>query len=275
MTDERIYRRLLTLYPAPFRREYGHMMIESFRQLREEYGRRGCEFWGMIVVDVVRSALSEHVGAVVNTMDAQWPTVVAIGGLIGSVLFLGLFRVLTAVLGPLPGEIRLLVDGGLIGYGLGWAQCATIGYHFNRRQPWLLASLAAGVVGFRVGTAVSTLISPDQAAIPITLESAAISGAAGCLLIGTLMYLSVRGGRDVAGSWLRMNVLALPATIGSVTVMLIAVHLLKAEGDLSDVARILFHVSNPLLVTVAIGAITARPLWRLAVTGRSIEHPLG
>src|SRR5262249_17695950 len=108
-----------------------------------------------------------------------------------------------------------------------------------------------------------------------TLESAAISAAAGAVLIGTLIYLSVRGGRDVAASWLRMNVLALPATIASVTVMLIAVHLLKAGGDLSDVTRILFHVSNPLLGTVLVGAITARPLLRLAVTRRTIEQPLG
>jgi hypothetical protein len=54
----RIYRLLLTAYPATFRREYGGMMEQLFKdQLKDAVARKQLiHFWGRIAVDLIRTA---------------------------------------------------------------------------------------------------------------------------------------------------------------------------------------------------------------------------
>src|SRR5262245_13319809 len=61
----RVYRRLLKLYPANHRSEYGEEMAQCFRDLsREEVKRRGplglVAAWGRILRDLPASVFREH-----------------------------------------------------------------------------------------------------------------------------------------------------------------------------------------------------------------------
>jgi hypothetical protein len=60
MTPERVYAALLTLYPKPFRNEYGPAMIDAFRDLRQSSRRSPFGFWRFVVADIVRSAAREQ-----------------------------------------------------------------------------------------------------------------------------------------------------------------------------------------------------------------------
>ena len=60
--SDRIYERLLYLFPFDFRGEYGDDMQETFREQREHAGRGGGLFrlWRETVVDMFHTAPREH-----------------------------------------------------------------------------------------------------------------------------------------------------------------------------------------------------------------------
>ncbi len=59
-THERIYRRLLSVYPASFRARYAEPMAQLFAdQLRDAHGRR-LSLWARTVGDLFTSAVSQH-----------------------------------------------------------------------------------------------------------------------------------------------------------------------------------------------------------------------
>lgn len=64
--SERLYQRLLAIYPAAYRREYGPLMLQLFRDLRREASRRGkrrdqAVLWLRVLGDVGTTAWAEHV----------------------------------------------------------------------------------------------------------------------------------------------------------------------------------------------------------------------
>ena len=64
-SSERLYRALLWLYPAQFRRTYGREMAQTFRDCyREEQGRGGsrsiARLWSIVLSDLVNSVCVEH-----------------------------------------------------------------------------------------------------------------------------------------------------------------------------------------------------------------------
>ncbi len=64
--SERLYQRLLAIYPAVYRREYGPLMLQLFRDLRREASRRGkrrdqAALWLRVLGDVGTTAWAEHV----------------------------------------------------------------------------------------------------------------------------------------------------------------------------------------------------------------------
>jgi len=64
--SERLYQRLLAIYPAAYRREYGPLMLQLFRDLRREASRRGkrrdqAALWLRVLGDVGTTAWAEHV----------------------------------------------------------------------------------------------------------------------------------------------------------------------------------------------------------------------
>ena len=60
MTSERLYAALLTLYPKPFRDEYGAAMLDTFRDLRASGRHSPPGLWRFVVADIVRSAAREQ-----------------------------------------------------------------------------------------------------------------------------------------------------------------------------------------------------------------------
>ena len=64
MVSERLYGALLSAYPREFRREYGELMIQFFRdRMRFDGGGvRGLIIWIQLVFDLAASALREHTG---------------------------------------------------------------------------------------------------------------------------------------------------------------------------------------------------------------------
>lgn len=61
--NEWVYRRLLGLYPAAFRHDYGEMMVADFRTLRAAAGGGGLRFWFKMLQDVTWSAFQERFNA--------------------------------------------------------------------------------------------------------------------------------------------------------------------------------------------------------------------
>ena len=55
MTRDRLYSRMLNVYPRPFRREYGEDMMEAFRALSCDI-RSPLQFWGLVLRDLFRRA---------------------------------------------------------------------------------------------------------------------------------------------------------------------------------------------------------------------------
>ena len=62
MLSERVYRALLVVYPKEYRREYGELMVQMFRdRMRYDGGRfRGPVIWMQIISDLAVSAIEEH-----------------------------------------------------------------------------------------------------------------------------------------------------------------------------------------------------------------------
>jgi serine/threonine protein phosphatase PrpC len=65
LSSEQLYRALLWLYPAQFRRVYGREMAQTFRDCyREEQGRGGsrniARLWSLVLSDLVTSVCVEH-----------------------------------------------------------------------------------------------------------------------------------------------------------------------------------------------------------------------
>ena len=64
--SERVYEWLLVVYPAAYRREYGPLMLQLFRDLRRDTWRRGKRWdqavlWLRVLGDVGTTAWAEHV----------------------------------------------------------------------------------------------------------------------------------------------------------------------------------------------------------------------
>ena len=62
MLSEKIYRRLLVVYPKEYRREYGELMVQLFRDRmrRDGGGLRGLHVWVQMIFDLVVAAFKEH-----------------------------------------------------------------------------------------------------------------------------------------------------------------------------------------------------------------------
>ena len=66
MISEGVYRALLAAYPREFRREYGELMVQFFRDRmrRDGGGVRGLVIWMQLIVDLAVSAFREHAGGI-------------------------------------------------------------------------------------------------------------------------------------------------------------------------------------------------------------------
>ena len=67
---ERWYRRLLQLYPRDFRDEFGAEMTRLYRDRRRD--ERGWKLWGSLLVDLLRTAPSQHLAMLRQDLSYAW-----------------------------------------------------------------------------------------------------------------------------------------------------------------------------------------------------------
>ena len=74
MLSERVYRRLLVVFPKEYRREYGELMVQLFRDRmrRDGGGFRGLLVWMQMIFDLVVAAFKEHKEGAEMTKRRIW-----------------------------------------------------------------------------------------------------------------------------------------------------------------------------------------------------------
>ena len=74
MLSERVYRRLLVVYPKEHRREYGELMVQLFRDRmrRDGGGFQGLHVWVQMIFDLVVAAFKEHKEGAEMTKRRIW-----------------------------------------------------------------------------------------------------------------------------------------------------------------------------------------------------------
>ena len=74
MLSEKVYRRLLVVYPKEYRREYGELMVQLFRDRmrRDGGGFRGLFVWMQMIFDLVDAAFKEHKEGAEMTKRRVW-----------------------------------------------------------------------------------------------------------------------------------------------------------------------------------------------------------
>ena len=81
MNAEGLYSALLYIYPPRFRREYGELMLDAFRQARREHDGDSLLLWRFLLVDLGRSTLIAHFDAARTLLPhSVWRWAFACGG---------------------------------------------------------------------------------------------------------------------------------------------------------------------------------------------------
>jgi hypothetical protein len=84
MTGERVYSALLHLYPRRFRRDYGPLMLQLFRDQQRERGRRA---WSIVLRDLILTVPTRNREAVMSMTPQGKLVVAAIAATVGIVVF--------------------------------------------------------------------------------------------------------------------------------------------------------------------------------------------
>jgi hypothetical protein len=159
MTAERVYAALLTLYPEPFRREYGGAMIEAFRDLSRAHPRRRLRLWRFVLGDACRSVGRAHLDACrsgVRRIVLQWVGACTLGivatAVVGNVLVWCFSYLYHPYLDGSSIGLDVALSGGAIGAigrGVVLGLCVAAGQRFalRARVPhagwWILATAVA------------------------------------------------------------------------------------------------------------------------------------
>lgn len=113
-----IYKRLLVLYPQSFRREYGHQMLQVFRDCSREAeqtsGSPGLwRYWALATGDLIISALAERQQEVTHMTRTRW---ISLGSL--AAIFGGGVAVLFTALQLIVAIAQLLDEQSVVGSAL-------------------------------------------------------------------------------------------------------------------------------------------------------------
>ena len=119
--SDQVYRLMLHLYPAPFRREYGYHMAQMFRDdvhgtLQQEGVQAVLGLWLLAFFDLLKTAVVEHVCEIMHRPKKPLVRWSGPAGALGGLLYP--LAVLTIIYGPLPFTLSLLVTVPLLGWGL-------------------------------------------------------------------------------------------------------------------------------------------------------------
>jgi hypothetical protein len=170
MTAEDVYRRLLALYPARFRREYGSGMMEAFRDLRQNTGKGPLSFWLFVAGDTFRAASSERALAWrerLRSNRSRWMTACAAGatasGALGSLAtwtfsyFYHPFLEGTAFVA--------WIYGAMLGAGLALVQVLALGRGLPFGKLWIVTSACCAALGVEIAISIAPVAGPIGYAI--------------------------------------------------------------------------------------------------------------
>jgi hypothetical protein len=201
---DRLYRLLLYAYPAAFRREYGPQMVQLFQDTRRDVRRQsdslGREFWMPILADLMRTALQEHLRALLSAaatenVRARSPLK---GTLIGALLGLTLSLVANE---PFADHLMGAIMGGMAGAVVGSILGAMRGAQ-GESLPSPLVSLGLILGAFNGGLAGMAL--------------GALAGVATGAWVGSNLGAWLGGGSVEANLALSVGILAAGALVGVV-----------------------------------------------------------
>jgi hypothetical protein len=163
---ERLYAALLFLYPAEYRREYGALMRQFFRDVtQEKYQQQGMIgvmlWWSKTLLDLILTVIEQHRKAndtmskttLTQMMSQLTGILLVIGGACGAIAafsqlqpddhftFYGIYRVLSLLFAP----SFLFIGLGCIGLALRYQQA------LGTLRQWTLYSMGIGTVVMAVG----------------------------------------------------------------------------------------------------------------------------
>jgi hypothetical protein len=166
--SERVYAALLILYPVEYRREYGRLMLQLFRDVtRERYRAQGVAgvalWWCRTLCDLALTALEQRrkVRFIVSkaTFVQLTGILLILGGVLGALAafsqfqpddhytYHGIYQIFILLLGP----AYLLIGLGCIGLTLGYDKT------FGKVGQWMMVLTAFGSLVMAVGLVASRI----------------------------------------------------------------------------------------------------------------------
>ena len=181
MTAERVYAALLRLYPRGFREEFGRDMLADFAVLHRANGHRPFAFWRLVLADVVRSAIQEHIDTLRAGNRAfvlRWLFVCAMGivvtGLVVTLFATGYRYFYHPFLeGMRPRDFSGGV-GACVGVGLGITQSLILRFKGRVAIAWIAVSTLACAAGLYAMGAMDMRRQPVSPAIAILTFGVAV-----------------------------------------------------------------------------------------------------
>jgi hypothetical protein len=279
MTAEDVFRRLMAVYPARFRREYGDGMLEAFRDLRQHTARGPLAFWLFVAADTLRAASAERVLAcqeVLQSSRCRWMTACAVGATACSALGSLATWAFSYFYHPyLEGTAFLpWVYGAMLGAGLALVQALAIGRRLPLGKLWIVTSACCAALGVEIAISIARVAGPVGYAI-----------AFGSVVAGG-QWIVLRGRLPGAAWWVLPSAGGLSAVVMSARSPLTsALAGMEALGNHPDstpglylLLRGLYAPSNWTEVAVGfavmattgllVGAITAKPISSMLARAR-------
>jgi hypothetical protein len=165
MTAEDVYKRLLAVYPAGFRREYGEGMLEAFRDLRRNHARGRPAFWLFVVADTLRAASGERALAfreLLQSSRTRWMTACALGATVSGGLGSLATWAFSYFYHPYLEGMAFVpwVYGAMLGAGLAFVQAAALGRRVQLGKLWIVTSACCAALGVEIAISIARMTGP-------------------------------------------------------------------------------------------------------------------
>jgi hypothetical protein len=253
MTRDAIYAKLIDVYPRAFRREFGEDMMDACRALSRDT-RSPLKFWSIVLLDVWRSALREHLDAWTcgrGRLALNWISACTFGALASG-------ATVWALIGALTDSVAISVPtgvwGALIGAVLAGIQSLVLRRFIRRRVSWIAATLIAGAVGFPLGYLLVNWSGLNVVRFGYFVGLAFVGSS-----IGLARGMLVRADRATIRRWIGRNAIAVPAAI----LAGLACEFLYRAVPWPWPAFIVGFFIFPAVVGLVMGVLTVRPLMTL------------
>ena len=210
MTGQRIYVLLLRLYPRAFREEFGVDMLADFSVLQRANVHRPFAFWRLVLADVFRSAIREHIDTLRDANRAfllRWLLVCAMGvavtGVVVSVYDWAYRYFYHPFLEGMSGRDFSSGFGACVGIGLGITQSLMLRFKGKVAIAWTVVSALGSAAGlFAISTMAMRREPLGPAMAGLTLGAA----------VGVSQWVFLRLQTRHDGRWALATVVALALT---------------------------------------------------------------